>query len=242
MNPLRSEQFFLSVREALALTQRPLVSSGAALISGQALETFVQQSNDWLTADVVKAYDPSDYEGIPQLLQQQLGKSVDAFRLLASGVSAPGMASYEQSKRGLQALEALAASVKDVVLYDWGEASRRLVEEVKGFCAKAGWPCQWKTRTVEETLLGHYQLPQLTFQSNCPFLVEPLGRFVLGTRGAYDLTVASSGYMASFFRDADDVWQIHVDVGQGVSKGGVVKFGNASFLAIVKDLETISDD
>ncbi len=243
MNHSRREQFFLGVREALVLTQTPLmVASGAALISGQALETFVHQASDWLTPEVVKSYEPADYVGTPQMLQQQLDTTVAAFRLLANGISAPGMASYEQSKHGMLALETLAANTKDVVLHEWSQAARLFVDEIKEFCIQSRWPCQYKPKSVDEVLLGHYQIPQLTFQSKLPFVVEPLGRFVSGAHGAYDLTELSSGYMASFFRDDNNVWQIHVDVGEGLLQGGTVKFSKASFLSVVKDLEATAND
>ncbi len=239
----RSERFFLAVREAWSETQSPLVvSSGAALMSGQAAKVFVERSTRWLTVKTVQDYDPADFQWAEAPLQAKLRESVEAFRAVAGDVHSPEEASYEQTEGGLKTLEVLAGSVRAIVLEDWGQASKQLVDEIKGFLDDKGLSYQYKTKQVEESLLGKYQVPSLVLQSNTRVLVEPVARFVTGACGVYDLSLATSGYTATLFRDYARQWQIHVDVGQGISNGGIVALSKESFFHVVADLERMIDD
>jgi hypothetical protein len=236
MSPPRPEEFILDVRRALRLAQRQSVSADSPRIDIDAMAHLLQRADLWLTPKVVENYHPEDFANLPEALQLQLQQSVEAFRSAA----ATGARTQADYVHGVEAFRQLTEAIKDIVLTEWMNAVNELLSNAEAWAGEMQWTTRRVNKTMQETVLGEYQIPQLQFFAEQQlYLLDPVARFVPGALGAVDLAIQPSYYVSSIYRYFDEHWYVHLDVGQGIRESRGLLWNKGTFLQAVAELRSL---
>jgi hypothetical protein len=85
----RQEEFFLNVRRAVRLQQRPIVTADSGLVDPDPIARILERAASWLTPKIVARYDPEDFSSLPADQQDELRGAVEGLHAVAASVS-PG--------------------------------------------------------------------------------------------------------------------------------------------------------
>jgi hypothetical protein len=236
----KREEFILDVRRAARLEQKPTVATDADLIDPDALAKALQRAALWLTPKVVEAYDPAEFTGWNEALQQELQGAVEEFRTVAQTIPPDKPATAAQFRTGLKAFQRLVAAVRGVVLAEWTSAAEEVTRQVEQWSADCEWPTRRESKKLTETLLGPYTLPQLYLHAEGNlYILDPLARFVPGALGAFDLSIQPSFCVTSLSRHFDGIWYVHLDVAQGANGARKEMLTRESFTKAVRELRSL---
>jgi hypothetical protein len=192
----------------------------------------------WLTPRVVEKYEPGDFGTVPQ--QDELRRAVERFRSVASAVSPKDAPTQEQFTRGVEAFNRLTDAVRGMVLSEWQGAVEHLIAEAEAWVAERQWVSRRVKKTIEESLLGTYELPQLQFYADQNlYILDPIGRFVPGALGSIDLAIQPSYYVSTLYRYFDGRWYVHLDVGERVREGRGLPWERATLVKAVEELRSL---
>ena len=76
---------------------------------------------------------------------------------------------------------------------DWVAEVERFIAEVETWCKRQDWACRRDIKTIVESEVGAYVVPQLLVQDTFGrLLFDPYARFVVGAEGLIDLSVVPS--------------------------------------------------
>lgn len=216
--PPRREEFFHDVRRAVRLEQQPKVTTDSDVLSDQSIARALHGAALWLTPKVVEKYSAEDFAGWTAEARHLLGSAVEDFRVAAGAVAPAQAPTRDQFSQAQATFQRLTAAVTEVVLGEWMQTVGLLVCQIEGWVLENGWRARRVDRTLSETLLGAFTLPQLqVFADADLYVFEPLARFMSGAAGAYDLSIQPSSYITTLYRDFNGVWYAHLDVGQGAA-------------------------
>lgn len=71
---------------------------------------------------------------------------------------------------------------------EWIDRVVALADQIKAWCKSQGWPVQENYKTIEEDLLGHYSVPELSISAPAGTLhFNPIALHVVGGNGRVDL-------------------------------------------------------
>jgi hypothetical protein len=213
---LRREQFFDDVRRAVRLEQQPKVTTDADFLSDERIARALRAAALWLTPKVVENYAPDDFADWPDHSRDRLFSAVAGFGAAAAEVAPNEAPTREQFTRARDGFRALTEAVRDVVLFEWTGAVETLVRGIETWVSGSGWRARRVDRAMSELLLESYTLPQLQIFADADLYVfEPVGRFVRGGTGAYDISIQPSFQSATLFRDLENHWFVRLEPAPG---------------------------
>lgn len=236
----RPAEFIQDVRRAARLEQKPKVLTDSSKLGPDQIAAALHGAAIWLTPKIVEKYASEDFGECPADQQERLRLAVETFRGVAGEVPPDKPATGDQLARGLTAFHELLAAVRDVVLREWTNAVERFIRDAEGWVAESGWRSRRVERQVNEALLGTYPLPQLqVFAEADLYVFDPVGRFVPGGMGAYDLAIQPSYYLTSLYRDYDGRWYGRLDVGRGIEGAARFPWDKEAFLGCLRELRSL---
>ena len=236
----KNEEFILDVRRAARLEKKPTVTTDSEMMSPDAVSKVLQRAALWLTPKVVETYDPAEFTALNEELQRELQSSVETFRAAAEAVPSDKPATISQVKNGFAAFERLTTTVRRVVLAEWTGAVAEVIKQIEQWSAGFEWRTRRQDKSLSETLLGEYTLPQLyLYAEGQLYVLDPLARFVPGALGAFDLSIQPSFYSTSIYRHLDRIWYVHLDVNQGVRSARREVLGRDSFRKSIDGLRSL---
>jgi len=213
----KQEEFFLDVRRAVRTEQKPVVTTDSELLNSDTISKALQRSALWLTPKVVEAYDPQEFLEWPLETRNELRTAVDRFRSAATEVPEDQPPTNTQFQEGLVAFRQLVAAVRPIVLEEWTKSVDQVVTLLEAWSDEFGWRRRRQPKTINETLLGQYSLPQLqVYATQDLYVLNPIGRFVPGALGALDLSIQPSFEVISIYRHFDRGWYAHLDADHAV--------------------------
>jgi hypothetical protein len=238
----RQEEFFLDVRSAVRFQQRPIVTANSGLVDPDPISRILERAAFWLTPKVVARYDPQDFTSLPADQQVELCSAVDEFRALAASVSPCTNLTNAEFNRGLESFQRLVSAVRRIVLEEWTRAACSLINQADEWAQGFGWRTRRVEKNLTETLLGPYTLPQMQLYAEQHLhVLDPVGRFVPGATGAFDLSIQPSFELTNLYRDYGRVWYVHLDVGQGVNGARHEAWSVDTFRKSVDELRSLYD-
>ncbi len=146
----------------------------------------------------------------------------------------------EQFGRGLEAFNRLTDAVRGMVLSDWQGAVESVIAEAEAWSSEQQWAARRVKKTMQESLLGAYELPQLQFYADQNlYLLDPIDRFVPGALGSIDLAILPLYYVSTLYRYFDGRWYVHLEVGQGVHEGRGIPWDKTALVKAVGELRSL---
>lgn len=216
MHP-QADKFILDVRRAMRTELKPTVTTDSQLIDPTAAVGVLQRATHWLTPRIVESYDPSAFSAWPETLQEELRTAVENFRQIAANVPPDEPATARQLKESVQAFGHLKEVVREVALSNWIREGSELVNRVEAWSQEFGWVTRRQTKKLNELVLGEYTLDQLyLYAEGNLYILDPVGRFIPGGLGAFDLSIQPSFHVTTIYFHMDGLWYVHLDIGHGV--------------------------
>ena len=236
----KAEEFILDVRSAVRLEQKPTVATDSQLIDPDTTARALHGAAMWLTPKIADAYDPASFVTWSSDLQDELRQAVDVFKSVAGSVRPDKPASPSQFRDGVQAFDRLKAAVQKVIRDEWRNAATRLTENIELWAKEYGWVIRREQKKLKELLIGDYELDQLYMHAEGSlYILDPLARFIPGGLGAFDLSIQPSFYITSIYRHMDNVWYVHLDVGQGLHAAKKEPLTKETFKQAVAELRSM---
>ena len=216
MHP-KAEKFILDIRRAAKMEGKPVVVTDSQLINPESVASVLERATIWLTPRIVEVYDHAAFGEWPPDVQTELREAVERFQAVASTLPPDRPSSALQARDGVQAFTSLKEAVRKAALSEWLDRATNLIEQVEVWSNEFGWATRRQTKKLNELLLGDYTLDQLyLYAEGNLYILDPIARFTHGGLGAFDLSIQPSFYVTSISCQMDEVWYIHLDVGQGV--------------------------
>jgi hypothetical protein len=236
----KAEEFILDVRRAIRQEQKPTLATDSQLIDPDTTARALQRATVWLTPKVVATYEPTAFTELSGELQEELRKTVEGFRAVATSLPSDRPATLSQFREGLRAFDQLKATIQKVVRVDWETAANDLIKQVEGWAAQWQWVTRRVPKKLSEMLLGEYQLDQLYLHAEGNlYILDPLARFIPGGVGAFVLSIQPSFYVTSIYRQKDATWAVHLDFGNGVHAAKNEPLTKESFHQAVVELRSM---
>ena len=183
MGPHR-EEFFLDVRTAARLEQRPIVTTDSELVNHVAVSRALQRAALWLTPKVVEKYDPNDFSTFPADLQAGLSQAIGDFRSVAASVPPDKPATNDQFVQGLDAFRRMTLAIQKTVLSEWQIAVEDLISRTEKWSTEFEWrdaPGEERTDRDAAGLLLPSATPDLCgaapLMCSIPSRASPMGRW-----------------------------------------------------------------
>jgi hypothetical protein len=236
----RPEEFLLDLRRASRNEQKPIEGVDSASRDTDAISRILHRATLWLNPKVVEKYNPGDFSELPADQRDELHNAVDGFLAVATRPRVEKPLTEDEFRQGLLAFRGVQAVARKFVLAEWADAAGRLIAETEAWSAELGWRTRRDEKKLTESLLGQYQLQQLQiYAGQHLYVLDPIGRFVPGALGAFDLSIQPSFYVTGVYRYFDKSWNVHLDVGQGDREGSGVLWGKDSYVRAVEELKSL---
>lgn len=237
----RREEFILDVRRSARTLQSRNAEADSNAVDSDAIAKILQRAGLWLTPKVVEHYDPEDFTNWPNEQQPRLLRAVEEFRSVAAQIAPDQPATLEQFKEGAERFHNLIHVLGEMVLEEWRRSIEMVESQAEDWAAKTDWHCRRVNKTISESLLGTYEVPQLLiFAAPSLYVLDPVARFVPGGQGAFDLTIQPSYHATSLYRRDDGVWVVHLDVRNGGSPGKRVEWSRDTFFQCFEELRAVA--
>jgi hypothetical protein len=200
----------------------------------------LQRSGVWLNPKVVEHYHPDDFLGWQKEQQELLRAAVEAFREIASQARPDQPLTIEQFTEGAQRFRELINILGVMVRDEWLQAIETVEKQVQEWAAEAEWRSRRVNKTLSESLIGTYVVPQLLiFAEPNLYVLDPIARFTPGGQGSFDIAIQPSYDTTSLYRDAAGTWFVHLDINNGVSKGRRVEWSRDAFRQCIEQLRVL---
>ena len=232
------ELFLCDVRKAINLVSPPTVRADYNTDTKKLSLTF-QRANLWLTRAIVNRYNRADFTNWSVDMQEELRAAVEVFRAIAAEVPEDGPADFAQETEGPQALHRLAAALRTGLLLEWKSDADGLVALVEQWSNKLGWRANRGRTTLEESLLGEYELPQLLIDAEQDlYVLAPVARFVTRAMGSFDLSRQPSFAVTGVYRHFDGRWRVFMHSGPDATGLKSRLLSKESFRSAVLELKS----
>lgn len=201
MHP-KADEFILDIRRAVRLETKATLTTDSALIDPTAMANVIERATLWLTQRIVKNYELVAFSTSSPALQEKLGQAVDRFRAEAEEFASQKPVTHSQAEMAVQAFSRLKEVVRKVTLEEWTTAASKLVDVVERWAKSFGWVTRRVKKTLNELLLGEYELEQLYMHAEGNhYILDPVTRFNPGGSGLFDLCPSSRRFTARPFTE-----------------------------------------
>jgi len=233
----RREEFILDVRRSARTLQKPNVEADSDTVDTDAIAKILYRAALWLTPKVVEHYYPEDFTGWDKEQQDRLRLAVEEFRETARQVPPDKPATIDQFTEGALRFRDLINVLGGMVLDEWIHTIGTVEKQAEEWSAEAGWRSRRVNKKISESLVGTYEAPQLLiFAEPNLYVLDPVARFIPSGQGSFDLAIQPSYYTTSLYRDDHGKWYVHLEVGNGVSKGKPVEWSRDAFRQCIEQL------
>jgi len=239
MHP-KADEFILDVRRAVRLERRPTVTTDSQLIDAGYVTAVLQRATIWLSPKIVEAYNPLAFRAWDPETQKRLKTAVEAFQAVASEVPPDAPATSPQLTAGVRAFTRLKETTREIALSEWLNSAQAMIMDIESWAKTLGWTTRREPKSMEELLLGEYVLEQLyMYAEGNLYVLDPVARFIPGGLGAFDLSIQPSFHMTTIYRDMDDSWNIHLDLGHGSRGAKKVPLSPKSLQQAIVELRSL---
>jgi hypothetical protein len=116
----------------------------------------------------------------------------------------------------------------------WVHSVESLCRQVADWAARKKWTVTWQSHHLTEELLGSYDVPSLTVQTDHGIVtLKPIAREVMGATGRVDLSAYPTLFRVMLLRSPKDgQWRIRTDSGVYIKQ----PWSESTFLDLVADL------
>jgi hypothetical protein len=178
------DQFYQDVRVAV-MFMAPRVDADMTFTDAGYIEKKLQGTDIWLARGVVAGFDPDDFSDLDDETQ-----AVNDFSAAADIIASTVPLTIQQRNAALQPFTQIVQIVQGLVLEDWIQAAKKLLDEAEGLAKSIDWPCKRYTKEITEDFIGTYRLDRLVFAvEGVQMALVPVGRFAPGTDGMFELAV-----------------------------------------------------
>jgi len=202
------DEFFRDIRRAVSF-MAPRVEADSPFTDVAYIERMLRGTDLWLAQCVVGAFRPEDFPELDNGTREGLAQAVKEFLDIARTVSPKEPAKLDQRDAAVRPFLHIVQVVQGLVRDDWMRASTNLLGEAEGWAKEEGWPTKRYAKEVTEDFIGKYKQERLVFSAEAQQLaLVPVGRFVPGTDGAFDLAVMPAYDSVMVVRQRDR-WFLH---------------------------------
>jgi hypothetical protein len=183
------DEFFADIRRAVSF-MAPRVEADSPFTDTNYIQKMLRGTDLWLSRKVVEAFRPDDFAEVDGGVRDTLKRAVAKFRRVAETVNPSEPTRPEQRKAALAPFTQIVKIVQGLVCDDWISASAALLAEAEGWAREEGWPTRRFPKDITEDFIGNYRLDRLVYSAEgAQLALVPVGRFVPGTDGMFDLAV-----------------------------------------------------
>jgi hypothetical protein len=183
------DEFLLNVQSAVT-GLLPIVDEKRPYTDKKDLEDVLSRKIDWLSKGSVEGYHARDFEDLDETTRETLQRNVEAFLEVARKGGPKRPANPDQVDAALPPFLEVAAIARKLMLDEWLEAARGLIDQVAAWAEAEGWPTKRYHWKLTEPFLGTYELDRLVFGvMGSQMALIPVGRFMMTSEGAFDLSV-----------------------------------------------------
>jgi hypothetical protein len=233
----RREEFILDVRRSARTLQKPSVEADSDAVDTDEIAKILHRAALWLSPKVVEHYHAEDFTDWPKEQQDRLGQAVEEFREIASQVPPDNPVTFDQFTEGSQRFRHMINVLGGMVLGEWMNAIGTVEKQAEEWSAEAGWRTRRVNKTISESLVGTYEVPQLLIYAEPNlYVLDPVARFVPGGQGSFDFAIQPSYFTTSLYRDDSGNWYVHLEVRNGVSEGKRVEWCRDAFRQCIEQL------
>jgi hypothetical protein len=214
------EDFLMSVRTAVG-TVLPRVDADHPYPNRDELEGIFRKAGAdlWLTRSAVAGFDRSDFDDLDLGTLDTLDKDISKFIEIATLVNPTGRATEAQFKKALPLFLEIAEIVRAYTLNEWLQAARTLIDQAEEWAKAKGWPTKRILWSFTELHLGEYELHRLIYAvMGSQMALIPVGRFMMRSKGSFDLAVMPAYETVSISRNASGRWTIEPLPGENMAR------------------------
>jgi hypothetical protein len=163
----------------------------------------------WLSKDSVAGFERGDFHDLDPETRDALDRDVSTFLDVASKVDAEGHATPDQVEAAVPTFREIAEIVREQTREDWLRAARELIDQADRWAEAEGWPTKRYSWEMNEPFLGAYELDRLIYSvMGSQMALVPVGRFMMKSRGSFDLAVMPAYESVSISRKPSGRWSI----------------------------------
>lgn len=186
---MAKNDFFQNVRRAVGFVA-PRAVADNPYTKPHEIERALRGATIWLTPRSVEGFDPRDFGELSPNDRDNLATSVESFVDIARKVDLKKPATADEVDRALPRFMSIFGVVQKSMRDEWRDAAEQLSDQARIWAEKREWPCKRYPKQISEDLIGAYELTKLVFAvEGSQLVLSPVGRFVPGSEGMFDLAV-----------------------------------------------------